>query len=89
MNETLETEVVDEAKETTEEEAAPLTTEEMKKLLKEYTNNKSIIEVPVGSEGEKANVEVVHTVTLGDIYIMALLTILVITTLLTRLIGRR
>lgn len=73
----------------TTEEETPLTVEEMKKLLKEYTNNKSIIEVPVDSEGGKANVEVVHTVTLGDIYIMALLTILVITTLLTRLIGRR
>jgi|GEM_PF-3026861 len=73
----------------TAEEMAKEIAEETEELLKEYTNNKSIIEVPVGSEGGKANVEVVHTVTLGDMYIMILLTLILITTLLSRLIGRR
>ncbi|WP_332651646.1 hypothetical protein [Lysinibacillus sp. 54212] len=80
--------------ETTTEQTAPqettevITVEKLKEVLDEYTNNKSVINVDLG-ESEYAKVEIVHSVTLGDIYIMLLLSLLLITTLLTRLIGRR
>lgn len=89
MNENIDNTVDNAATAETTIVSQSITVEELQKLLKMYTNNKSIIEVPVNSEGGKANIEVVHTVTLGDIYIMILLALLLITTLLTRLIGRR
>lgn len=83
------TNVVETTPETISEQTTEvITVDQLKEILGEYTNNKSVINVDLG-EGENAKVEIVHSVTLGDIYIMLLLTLLLITTLLTRLIGRR
>lgn len=71
-------------------ESVSITAEQLEELLKEYTNTKTDVTVLVDeAAGREAVVQVVHSVTLGDIYIIALLFLLVITTLLTRVIGRR
>lgn len=60
-----------------------LSIQEMDYLLCEYTEEKSTYTV------EETDIQVVHSVTLGDIFVMLLLTLLLFTQILIKVIGRR
>lgn len=48
-----------------------------------FTDHKSVIQM------DNATIEIYHSFTLGDMYIILLLTVLIFVTLLSRLIGGR